>query len=56
MHDVVNDDGTEKPGLYPLQALIQPIAARFKFHFDGTRSTNRLDKVRYLRLPIWKHR
>ena len=32
-------------GLYPLQALVQPIIARFKFHFEGTRPTNRLDKV-----------
>ncbi|KAG6814039.1 hypothetical protein H0H92_003889 [Tricholoma furcatifolium] len=33
-----------KNGLYPLQALVHPIALRFKFHFDGTRQTNRLDK------------
>jgi len=35
---------SEKDGLYPLQALIQPIALRFKYHFEGTRQTNRLDK------------
>ena len=35
-----------KEGLYPLQALVQAIALRFKFHFDGTRQTNRLDKVK----------
>ncbi|KAJ7693622.1 TIP-1 family-domain-containing protein [Mycena rosella] len=34
----------EKDGLYPLQALIQPISLRFKYHFEGTRQTNRLDK------------
>lgn len=34
-----------KPGVYPLQVLVRPIAARFKFHFEGTRPTNRLDKV-----------
>lgn len=34
-----------KEGLYPLQALVQAIALRFKFHFEGTRQTNRLDKV-----------
>ncbi|KAH8120467.1 TIP-1 family-domain-containing protein [Phellopilus nigrolimitatus] len=31
-------------GLYPLQALIRPVALRFKYHFEGTRQTNRLDK------------
>ncbi|EJT98224.1 hypothetical protein DACRYDRAFT_71286 [Dacryopinax primogenitus] len=31
-------------GLYPLQALVRPIAQRFKFHFEGSRPTNRLDK------------
>jgi hypothetical protein len=36
----------DKAGLYPLQALAQPVALRFKFHFEGTRKTNRLDKVR----------
>lgn len=39
------EDFASKPGLYPLQVLVQPIAARFKFHFEGTRPTNRLDKV-----------
>ena len=34
-----------KEGLYPIQALVQAIALRFKFHFEGTRQTNRLDKV-----------
>jgi RAD50-interacting protein 1 len=36
---------TETDGLYPLQALLQPISLRFKYHFEGTRQTNRLDKV-----------
>ncbi|THH29732.1 hypothetical protein EUX98_g4456 [Antrodiella citrinella] len=35
---------TERDGLYPIQALVQPIALRFKYHFEGTRQTNRLDK------------
>ncbi|KAJ7293754.1 TIP-1 family-domain-containing protein [Mycena rebaudengoi] len=35
---------SEKDGLYPLQALIQPVSLRFKYHFEGTRQTNRLDK------------
>ncbi|KIJ68701.1 hypothetical protein HYDPIDRAFT_173364 [Hydnomerulius pinastri MD-312] len=34
----------ESEGLYPLQALVQPVALRFKYHFDGERETNRLDK------------
>ena len=35
----------KKEGIYPIQALVQAIALRFKFHFEGTRQTNRLDKV-----------
>lgn len=32
-------------GIYPLATLIRPVALRFKFHFEGVRQTNRLDKV-----------
>jgi len=39
------EERSEKAGLYPLQALVQPVSLRFKYHFDGTRETNRLDKV-----------
>lgn len=39
------DRGVETEGLYAIQALVQPIALRFKYHFEGTRQTNRLDKV-----------
>ncbi|KAG6919592.1 hypothetical protein DXG01_004256 [Tephrocybe rancida] len=35
---------TKKNGLYPLHALVHPISLRFKYHFEGTRQTNRLDK------------
>lgn len=35
----------EGKGLYPLQAMVQPIALRFKYHFQGSRNTNRVDKV-----------
>jgi hypothetical protein len=35
----------KKDGLYALQALVQPIAARFKYHFEGNKETNRIDKV-----------
>ncbi|KAJ7275473.1 TIP-1 family-domain-containing protein [Mycena haematopus] len=38
------NERSEKNGLYPLQALIQPISLRFKYHFEGTRQTNRMDK------------
>ncbi|KDN49481.1 hypothetical protein RSAG8_02183, partial [Rhizoctonia solani AG-8 WAC10335] len=38
------DNKNERDGLYPLEALVLPIALRFKFHFDGTRPTSRLDK------------
>ncbi|KAG5650284.1 hypothetical protein H0H81_012762 [Sphagnurus paluster] len=31
-------------GLYAIQALVQPISLRFRYHFEGTRQTNRLDK------------
>ena len=41
-----------KEGLYPIQALVRGIALRFKFHFEGTRLTNRLDKVSQSTLPI----
>ncbi|OJT09596.1 RAD50-interacting protein 1 [Trametes pubescens] len=38
------DKSLAKEGLYAIQALVQPIALRFKYHFEGTRQTNRLDK------------
>jgi len=31
-------------GLDAIQALVQPLSQRFKYHFEGTRQTNRLDK------------
>ncbi|KAL9049976.1 MAG: hypothetical protein Q9162_006918 [Coniocarpon cinnabarinum] len=33
--------------LYPLQVMIEPMAARFQYHFSGDRPTNRLDKPEY---------
>ncbi|KXN81133.1 RAD50-interacting protein 1 [Leucoagaricus sp. SymC.cos] len=44
-------DTTEKSGLYSLQALVIPVSLRFKYHFEGTRPTNRLDKVDFI---SWK--
>ncbi|KAJ3971227.1 TIP-1 family-domain-containing protein [Lentinula raphanica] len=35
---------SEKDGIYPLEALVHPVALRFKYHFEGTRQTNRPDK------------
>ncbi|KII93691.1 hypothetical protein PLICRDRAFT_101630 [Plicaturopsis crispa FD-325 SS-3] len=39
-----DSDKPQKEGLYPIQALVQPVSLRFKYHFEGTRQTNRLDK------------
>ncbi|KAJ9647125.1 hypothetical protein H2199_002111 [Coniosporium tulheliwenetii] len=33
--------------LLPLEVLVQPLEMRFRFHFDGDRPTNRLDKPEY---------
>ncbi|TFK36815.1 TIP-1 family-domain-containing protein [Crucibulum laeve] len=38
------DKRAEKQGLYAIQALVNPVSLRFKYHFEGTRQTNRLDK------------
>jgi hypothetical protein len=43
--------GDEREGLYPFQALVQPIALRFRYHFEGSRQTNKLEKVRKPFLP-----
>ncbi|KAF9523602.1 TIP-1 family-domain-containing protein [Crepidotus variabilis] len=40
----VKSPTNEKEGLYPIQALMQPVALRFKYHFDGSRQTNKLEK------------
>jgi hypothetical protein len=41
-----DDEFSRKGGLYPIQALVQPLSQRFRYHFEGTRETNKLDKVR----------
>ncbi|KAI0274887.1 TIP-1 family-domain-containing protein [Gloeopeniophorella convolvens] len=38
------DEHLHKDGLYPIQALVQPVSQRFKYHFEGSRQTNQLDK------------
>lgn len=43
-----DDEFSGKDGLYPIQVLVQPISQRFRYHFEGTRETNKLDKVRII--------
>jgi hypothetical protein len=33
--------------LFPLEVLVEPLQMRFRYHFDGDRPTNRLDKPEY---------
>ncbi|KAI0935935.1 hypothetical protein AcW1_000312 [Taiwanofungus camphoratus] len=44
LHAPSKGKNTEHEGLYSIQALVQPVSLRFKYHFEGTRQTNRLDK------------
>lgn len=38
--------GAEEPlVLLPLEVMVKPLELRFRYHFDGDRPTNRLDKV-----------
>ncbi|KAG5291106.1 RINT-1 family protein [Histoplasma capsulatum G186AR] len=39
--------GWEPPVLLPLEVMSRPLELRFKYHFSGDRSTNRLDKPEY---------
>jgi hypothetical protein len=43
----VDFSSTEGEGLFPLQALVEPISLRFKYHFEGSRLTNKLEKVNF---------
>ena len=45
IHALHDEPSSRNEGLYALEAMIEPIALRFKYHFEGTRQTNRLDKV-----------
>ena len=56
VHDAIGTPDPA-PGLYALQGLVQPVALRFKYHFEGTRATNKLDKVRffYSRYGLTEH-
>jgi hypothetical protein len=33
--------------LFPFQVLVQPLEMRFRYHFDGDRATNRIDRPEY---------
>jgi hypothetical protein len=35
----------EQVVLLPLEVMIKPLELRFRYHFDGDKPTNRLDKV-----------
>ncbi|KAH9891013.1 RINT-1 family protein [Cubamyces lactineus] len=52
IRDSEKHKGVAREGLYAIQALVQPIALRFKYHFEGTRQTNRLDKVGILDFEV----
>jgi RINT-1 / TIP-1 family len=45
-----DDELVRKDGLFPIHVLVQPLSQRFKYHFEGTRKTNKLDKVALLYL------
>ncbi|KAI9724982.1 MAG: hypothetical protein M1812_000258 [Candelaria pacifica] len=37
----------ELPVLFPLEVMVRPLELRFRYHFNGDRPTNRLDKPEY---------
>ena len=40
--------GSKPPAvLFPFEVLVQPLEMRFRYHFEGDRPTNRLDKPEY---------
>ncbi|TFK57612.1 RINT-1 family protein [Heliocybe sulcata] len=44
VHGTSPSSAAPRTGLYPVQALVQPVSLRFKYHFESSRQTNRLDK------------
>ena len=38
--------------LLPLEIMVKPLHLRFKYHFDGDRATNKIDKVRVKQLSL----
>ena len=44
-----NQHSSERPSvLLPIEIMVDPIAARFRYHFSGDKPTNRLDKPEYI--------
>ena len=43
--DIRNNSTEEQLVLLPLEVMVKPLELRFKYHFEGDRQTNRLDKV-----------
>ncbi|KAK1917242.1 hypothetical protein P3342_012087 [Pyrenophora teres f. teres] len=41
------DKVTLPPVLFPVQILVQPLEMRFRYHFDGDKPTNRIDRPEY---------
>ncbi|KAI9707564.1 MAG: hypothetical protein M1836_000525 [Candelina mexicana] len=37
----------DPPALFPLEVMVKPLELRFRYHFDGDRATNRVDKPEY---------
>lgn len=44
----MSEHSEETQVLLPLEVMVHPLELRFKYHFSGTKPTNRLDKVRIL--------
>ncbi|KIX07864.1 uncharacterized protein Z518_02518 [Rhinocladiella mackenziei CBS 650.93] len=45
--DTLNASSIEPVVLLPIEVMVQPLAARFRYHFYGEKPTNRLDKPEY---------
>ena len=41
------DKVTLPPVLFPVQILVRPLEMRFRYHFDGDKPTNRIDRPEY---------
>ena len=46
-HNVGSVKGEEPLVLLPLEVMAKPLELRFKYHFEGNRPTNKLDKVSF---------
>lgn len=46
INDSISPDQEEPIVLLPLEVMAKPLELRFRYHFDGDRPTNKLDKVR----------